>query len=437
MGEEEGPSRRPHIEITPDSSFADEPLETKLTGFRSRQRVTLRAFLKDDAGKRWESHAVFTCDADGMVDLSRQRPDAGTYKEADPMGLLWSMAPEDAKGAGAYVKANSEPEEVTFTAEADEVMVDSREIERLYLGPGVERISVDEDGIIGTYFKPEADGPRPAIILMHGTANRIMEDRGALLASRGYAVFSLLYFGGKGQPEDYIRIPVDYFEKCIAWLSARPEVKGDGIALLGVSRGGEGALLVASKLERVKAVVSICGGGVVFEGLHKNPRKGVPETPWIWQGNPVPFAKRKDSLSFTAKAIWSGLSGRPLSTLCSYIDGMKDEKAVEEAAIEVEKIRGPVLLISGKEDRVWPSSELSHIAVARLEENDHPYPYEHLDYDGAGHVVFLPYHPTTVGYTRVFSGMALDFGGSPEANARASINAWVQTLRFLKENLRC
>lgn len=72
-------------------------------------------------------------------------------------------------------------------------------------------------------------------------------------------------------------------------------------------------------------------GGVVFEGLHKNPREGGPETPWTWRGNPVPFAKRKDSFSFTAKAAWSGMSKKPLSTLPTYIDGMKDRAALPDA----------------------------------------------------------------------------------------------------------
>jgi dienelactone hydrolase len=345
------------------------------------------------------------------------------------------MAPKDAKGAGAYVKVNPDPEQVTFIVEADGYTMLSREIERVYMAPGVERIPVDEDGITGTYFKPQAEGPRPGIIVMHGTANRIMEERGSLLASRGYAVLSLLYFGGEGLPADYIRIPVEYFEACIAWLSARPEVKDGGVALIGVSRGGEGALVVASRLEQVNAVVSISGSGVVFEGLHKNPREGEPETPWTWRGDDVPFVKRKDSLAFTARAIWGGMSGKPVSTLSTYIEGMKDKGAVDAATVEVEKVKGPVLLVSGREDRVWPSSELSRIALARLEKNDHPFPHEHLDYDGAGHVVVMPYQPTSVGYTRVFSGMALDFGGDPEANARAGADSWEKMLRFLADNL--
>jgi len=435
MKAEKSFSEEPRIEITPESSLADEAVRIKLSGFKPRQRVTMRASLLDDGGEAWESHAVFACDANGELDLSQAKPLSGTYREADAMGLFWSMTPRDGKDAGAYVKVNADPKQVTFTAEADGHTMLSKAIERIYTAPGVESIPVDEEGIVGTYFKPRSEGPRPAIIVMHGTANRIMEGRGSLLASRGYAVLSLLYFGGKGLPREYIRIPVEYFEACIAWLSARPEVKEGGVALIGVSRGGEGALVVASRLEQVNAVVSISGGGVVFEGLHKNPREGGPETPWTWRSDDVPFAKRKDSLSFTARAIWTGMSKKPLSTLSTYIEGMKDREAVGKATVEVEKIKGPVLLVSGREDRVWPSSELSRIALARLEKNDHPFPHEHLDYEGAGHVVFLPYQPTSVGYTRVFSGMALDFGGSPEANARASVDSWEKMLRFLANNL--
>jgi dienelactone hydrolase len=433
LGTQEGSSGKPRIEIAPESAFADEPVQIKLAGFEPGRRVTLRASLDDDAGNRWQSHAVFNCDADGGVDLSRQKPVSGTYREPDPMGLFWSMLPEGGKDSGIYVKMNAEPKKVIFQAEIDGTTAASAETERIYLAPGCERIPVDEGGIIGTYFKPVETGPRPGVIILHGTSNRIMEERGALLASRGYATLSLLYFGGKGLSEEFIRIPLEYFDKCIAWLTARTEVGEGGVTLMGVSRGGEGALLAASKLPRVSAVVSISGGGVVFEGLRKNPREGEPDAPWSWQGDPVPFAERKDSFLFTMKAIRSGMSKKPLSTLSTYIDGMKDREAIEGATIEVENIKGPVLFVSGTQDKVWPSSELSRIALERLRKNDHPYPDEHLDYEGAGHVVFMAYQPATVGYTRVFSGMALDFGGSPAANARASADSWVKMLRFLEK----
>lgn len=96
MKAEKGSSERPRIEITPESSLADEGLQIRLAGFKPRQRLTLSASLMDDGGKVWESHAVFTCDTEGELDLPRAKPSSGTYRGADAMGLFWSMSPRDA-----------------------------------------------------------------------------------------------------------------------------------------------------------------------------------------------------------------------------------------------------------------------------------------------------------------------------------------------------
>ncbi len=385
------------IEVDPEISLADEPLRVRLTGFQPGRRVTLRASLTDDDGGTWESHAVFACDAGGAADPGKQAPVSGTYRGADPAGLLWSMSPTGKGGSGVYVKSTLEPQVIDLTAESGGVTSTSARVERRYLAEGVERIPVSEGRVAGTYFKPAGEGPHPAVIVMHGTVNRIMEDTGSLLAARGLAALSLLYFGGAGQPPEYIGIPVEYFERAIAWLQARPEVKKGGVALLGVSRGGEGALLTGSLLEGVNAVVSISGGGVVFEGLHADPRDGDPQSPFTWKGEDLPFLERKDSPGFVARAIWSGIRHQPLSTLSTYSDAMRDQAAVDKAAIAVEKIKGPVLLVSGRQDLVWPSSELSRMVMRRLEAHGHPYPYEHLDYEESGHGAYLPYRPAMAG----------------------------------------
>jgi len=419
------------IEIDPEKSFADEPLGIRLTGFKPGQRVTLRASLTDDAGSAWESDATFCCDEAGEVDLGKQAPLSGTYRGADAAGLLWSMSPTGEGGSGVYTKSGPGPQAIDFTAESGGTTSTSARAERRYLAEGCKRIPVSENGITGTYFKPAQDGPRPAVMVMHGTVNRIMEDAGTLLAARGFAVLALHYFGGEGQPAEYIGIPVECFEKAIAWMQARPEVGEGGVSLLGVSRGGEGALLVASLLEAVNAVVAISGGGVVFEGLHADPRQGKPESPFTWKGQGVPFLARRDTPGFIARAIWSGIRRKPLSTLSTYVKALQDQAALDKASIAVEKIRGPVLMVSGRQDQVWPSSRLSRAVVRRLEAHGHPWPFEHLDYEGAGHGAYLPYRPTTTGRAKAFSGTGLKFGGDPRSNAHAAADAWPKVLRFL------
>ena len=49
-----------------------------------------------------------------------------------------------------------------------------------------------------------------------------------------------------------------------------------------------------------------------------------------------------------------------------------------DAVIQVEKITGPILLISSKMDNMWPSEPAAEQIMKRLEDYDFPYSYQHL-----------------------------------------------------------
>jgi dienelactone hydrolase len=113
---------------------------------------------------------------------------------------------------------------------------------------------------------------------------------------------------------------------------------------------------------------------------------------------------------------------------------LKDQEAVKKAAIPVEKINGPVLLISGKDDRTLPSAELAEEVVKRLREKKHPHTVLHLPYDDTGHLIGFPsmpmgdgrfYHPVRKAWRET--------GGTPQGNAFASWDSWTQMLKFLDE----
>lgn len=110
---------------------------------------------------------------------------------------------------------------------------------------------------------------------------------------------------------------------------------------------------------------------------------------------------------------------------------LEDEAAVATASIAVEKIGGPVLLISHTADRVWPATRLSEMVMERLEAHKHPFLYEHLRYEDAGHPAGLPYStPITIkmGPWRP--------GGSLEGNGFAMTDSWSKTLDFLDKHFK-
>lgn len=115
---------------------------------------------------------------------------------------------------------------------------------------------------------------------------------------------------------------------------------------------------------------------------------------------------------------------------------LRDPLAVERATIPVEKIRGPVQLVSGMDDQMWPSSDLADIAFRRLEAHHHPFPFRHLKYPGAGHMILVPYWPIAQGRVQTLQieglrDILLTQGGSMKADAEAGTDAWRDSLAFL------
>jgi pimeloyl-ACP methyl ester carboxylesterase len=65
---------------------------------------------------------------------------------------------------------------------------------------------------------------------------------------------------------------------------------------------------------------------------------------------------------------------------------LEDSEAVNKATIAVENIAGPVLLVSGELDPVWPSTEMSNAVVDRLSRKGFRYPVRHIVVHGGDHI---------------------------------------------------
>jgi len=239
------------------------------------------------------------------------------------------------------------------------------------------------------------------------------------LASHGYAALAVAYFGMEGLPQRLVGVPLDYLKKAIDWMGARETIDRRRLAVFGGSKGGELALLLASRFDVLKTVVAYVPSHVVWQGI------GGAGSSWTYQGQPVPYVPYKSMPS-------SRGANQPISFMPLYLGSLDDKEAVARATIPVEKINGPVLVISGKDDQLWPSSIMADMVVARLKENRHPYKYEHLAYESAGHAIRTTYGPTT----RSTGNAQMNLGGQPAANARAQADSWPKALTFLKDGLK-
>ncbi len=419
-------ARHMRIEAGPADAMYDEPVSIRLADFPPGREVTLRASSVDGLAHRWESAATFVTDARGVADLATQAPRRGSYAVADAMGPLWSMALDSAVVERTpFVNPDTAPVEVALSAELDGKPAAATKLTRRFAAPGVVRSAVCDDGLVAEFFRHEGER-RPGVIMVGGSNGGLAIDGPALLASHGYAVLSLGYFAMPGLPANLIEIPLEYFGRAITWMRRNPHVAPGGLAIVGISRGGELVLLLGSIFPEVTAVVAYVPSGVVWPGLGGNPR--TPQSAWTLGGRPVPYVEPAPQ----DPAIWS----KPPTAFTPWFrECLKNQASVERAAIAVEKINGPVLMFSGTDDQMWPSLNLADLAVRRLLARDFPHHFEHISYAGAGHFIRFPYSPVLSDLFHPVARAPMALGGTPEANHVANLDSWRRCLSFLETYL--
>jgi dienelactone hydrolase len=416
------------ILVEPAAPALDTELHIRLTGFPPRSAVSVSAQMRDSLGRPHRSDAVFETGDDGSVDLSTAAPTGGTYEGVDPMGLIWSMRvagePDPAAGFNA---AALPPASVTFSASGV-----ARTVDRLRVPDGIERVVASGDGLVGTLFHPAGGGPHPGIILLGGAEGGLHELDAALLAGYGFAVLALAYFGAPGVPPELVNIPLEYFASAIAYLRGLEQVDGERLGIVGGSRGGEAALLVGATYPEIRAVVSTVGSGVMTQGIPiRRSFLEILETAapsWTLGGQPLPYLPNVVPDELRKQVA----DGGPVELGLTFRAALENRDAVDRATIPVERINGPVLLVSTGDDRGWPSAELSEIAMRRLAGRRG----RHVSYPDAGHPIAPPPYTPTTDLVMPGPGVMFASGGTPAANAHARADAWRQTVAFFTESLR-
>ena len=352
------------------------------------------------------------------------------------MGLFWSMARLPGEALRIPADSMMRPFQVRLEATSAEGVGAATEFERRVAAPGVTRQPIRIAGLVGTLFLPPGHGRFPTVIVVSGGGGAIEEFKAAVLASHGYAALALAYFAQPGLPRGLVNIPLEYFENAIAWVRAQPWFSDRLLAVWGDSRGGELALLLGATFPEISVVMAWVPSGVMFWALGlAEPGDTRPRAAWTFRGKPLPFLQENNT---TSDPLPTAEPSRPVAYAPFYRSQLRDAMAVERATIPVENIRGPVQLVSGMDDQMWPSSDLADIAFHRLEAHRHPFAFRHLKYPGAGHMILVPYWPLTGVRVITLSveglrDLQLAQGGSLKADAEAGIDAWRDSLAFLAE----
>jgi dienelactone hydrolase len=280
---------------------------------------------------------------------------------------------------------------------------------------------IERNDLSGRLYEPLGTGSGPGVLVLHGGGAN--DERGyasryaCLLAHHGYAVLDLAYFDTPETPPDLVEIPIEYFSRAIDWLLEQDEVTADRVGTVAWSRGTEAQFLLAARDDRVGVTIAYMPSAYVFPGLPGDEPGDGSVSAWSSDGDPVPFVQPYEGVE-------DDMDESSLVRFHRTIERASSDM-LECAALSVETVSGPVLLVSGEEDAVWPSSQFAGTLVGRLSKHEHRWSYEHLQYPEAGHGIASPYDPPS-------EGLVDQLGGTCSGNAYAEADAWFHALTCLQ-----
>jgi BAAT / Acyl-CoA thioester hydrolase C terminal len=221
------------LTVTPARGLADAPVAVRVRGLEPHAAVTLRASWTGFRGRRADSTVPLHADGDGRIDLRGFEGDR----------FLWGMR---GPSRGFLLPDTGDTAVRLALAEGGKVLVRG-ELYRRVGAPGVSAraLTFARDRLVGVFFAPATARHRGAVLALGGSEGGALVDQAALLASHGHPTLALGYFGLPGLPSQLRRIPLEYFERGLRWLTRQPSVDPRHVTMLGVSRGAEPALLSA------------------------------------------------------------------------------------------------------------------------------------------------------------------------------------------------
>jgi dienelactone hydrolase len=394
----------------------------RLVGLKPGETVKLEARYKG-----YRSEAEFEVGAPGTVDLASVAPKSGTYTDADGEGMLWSMKREEKDAPDAKL-------DVSFTLLRGSAEIASATIERLPVDARAQKTQVTDDGIVGTYSTPKtAKGPSAAVLAFGGSegGSSFGEIYGSYLASLGYPSLGVAYFGTGALPKDLDAVPLEHLETALKWLAKQKEVDPKRIVVLGYSRGGELALMLGARFPQlVRGVIAVVPSGVRWPSVND-----VDKAAWTFGGKALPFIKWDATAKPAAEKLLDGTIGYRTTPEFSQSLKATDPTNLAASTIEVERTSGPILMLAGADDGVWPSCDLAKIAMDRLTAKGHAKAHgdSSICHEHSGHRFGLPGRPTTDLYTMMGGGKVTVRGGTPAGMSRAARDADDRIRAFLRD----
>ena len=372
----------------------------------------------------------------GRAQVDSSTPLAGTYRQADPLGLLWS----------GYEVGNPRLKEVATPKIEDMSDVQSGLIAvRVTRGneivaqgefrldealPGTNIEDVKTEGLTAVFAAPPGAKKLPTLIVLHGSeggSKGFARSRASYYSAQGFAVLVISYFanpedGLPGLPVAHTNVPIELLQLGRDWLAKRPEADADRIALVGSSKGAEFAEVGAVRYSWVKAIAACVPTDVVWQGYGRNLDANDHSSSWSFEGNPLPFVP-----------LLPYAEGKYRQNVDRYNASRElNSNEVPSSTIPIENSPAKFLLLGSDQDEIWASGAMTRSLVARMKAADRSADVHAVVYPRAGHQICTNgTYPARL-YAEDTGDRTLK---DPTEEGAAAADAWFRRIAFLHDTI--
>ena len=226
------------------------------------------------------------------------------------------------------------------------------------------------------------NGTKEKVLIVISGSNggmRLTEKEARFYHENGIPALALAIFKTKQTQKNLDRVPIEYVERAVKWLK---KVGYQKIGIDGLSKGSELALIAGSMFPDITCMIARVPSYFVSEGLRIS---GISKNPsgtscWSYRGKELPFASYKSRKFNILKML---MKEKELHILTFN----KGKKVTPETVIPVEKINGPVLLLSSKQDEVWESYKSAAIMEKQLSDTKFRFAHKHIAFPHLSHAM--------------------------------------------------
>lgn len=214
---------------------------------------------------------------------------------------------------------------------------------------GVIRRKFIGDNIRGFHHIPHEIRHNGVVVTFGGSEGTANDHMAYYLASDGYEVISVYFFGQKDQPENVEKIPLELYEETYSYAKENCQ-NLDTITLLGSSKGAQSALLLSTYYDTIDNLVLFAPSSYITgSSLYAEV------SPWTYEGKELDYLNGNVGVVQLFDRIISVLTNKPLDQLKAMNVQLKNSTNIEEARIKVENSNAKILIFYGEDDRAFDS----------------------------------------------------------------------------------